>query len=213
MRALAIAVMLVAVAGMPALAQSGGDSAPSAVRKAVLEGFSYSTIDKIAIAGAIAVARGHFRIEGQPFKSEILLERFPFGWQMIDLGRPAIAPCQLAARNVDSAALKHFADAVGLAPDTTDACRYPPEDLGAPGDTVAVRALMAPVKLFVPRVRAVGDYAIAEWYGGGGGQDLFAKRNGTWRRIGGGGGAFDSELLVKKYHVPAGIAIQLLAPQ
>jgi hypothetical protein len=40
----------------------------------------------------------------------------------------------------------------------------------------------------VPAVVVAGDFAVGEWYGGGGGQQLFEKRDGHWRFVRGGGG-------------------------
>ena len=86
-------------------------------------------------------------------------------------------------------------------------------DSGDKSDISAVRRLLllAPHEAISPVVVDSG-YGMAEWFGNGGGEDAFAKQNGVWQRIGGGGGAFNAEYLVSK-HVPTTVADRLIRRQ
>jgi hypothetical protein len=170
--------------------------------------YPYGSVRTVAVHGNVAVARIDVRIEGEPYNGEMLLQRYPFGWQMIAIGSPGIAPCALAARGVDKPAQSAFASEIGLAANSAEVCGWLPVDIGPANDVVAVRALQSAAKSLIPRVHVVDGYAMSDWYGGGGGEDVFAKRDGTWHRIAGGGGAYDTTELVR-VGVPPKIAAAL----
>ncbi|HXW77622.1 MAG TPA: hypothetical protein VEJ20_09440, partial [Candidatus Eremiobacteraceae bacterium] len=76
-----------------------------------------------------------------------------------------------------------------------------------PGDQVeAVRRLMHGAGL-KPWVVVVGDWALAAWYGGGGGEDQFERRGSKWVRVSGGGGEFGASDL-RAFGVPDSIVCQ-----
>jgi hypothetical protein len=72
-------------------------------------------------------------------------------------------------------------------------------DFGPPEQIDTVRKSMRGP--FVPYVVVLGDWALGEWYGGGGGQDLFRRRGNTWYLIADGGGAQGTDEM-RKYGVP-----------
>ncbi len=59
-----------------------------------------------------------------------------------------------------------------------------------------------------PSVHVVDGYALGAWYGAGGGETIFAKRNDVWKQIAGGGGAYSPDDLTK-LGVPAAVAEKL----
>lgn len=131
-------------------------------------------------------------MEGHPIDSGILVERFSFGWQALET---LDAPCRLNSHDlstVDKRKLMH-----GM-PDLKDEhlCGdAPANDAGAPEQVEAVRQLMdGPL---IPTVIVWGNYAIGDWYGAGGGQDLFRLRNHQWTFIEGGGGVLGTEEMVR----------------
>ncbi len=143
---------------------------------------------------ATVLTRGGM-MEGSAVHAPILFEHFSFGWQALDLLDES---CELGVRGLtyrDQAALM-----LGM-PDSMEnefPCAVSP-DWGTSADIEAVRKLMrGPL---VPFVAVAGDWAMGNWYGAGGGQDLFARRYGEWRFIAGGGGAMGVDEM-REYHVP-----------
>lgn len=53
----------------------------------------------------------------------------------------------------------------------------------------------------VPAVVVFGEWALGNWYGGGGGQSLYRKQRGQWLLVTSGGGAMGTEEM-RKYGVP-----------
>jgi hypothetical protein len=83
-------------------------------------------------------------------------------------------------------------------------------DTGSAADVSAVRALMISSSEIVPFVRVVQNYAYAPWFGNGGGENFYKKTASGWRRLGGGGGAYQPAELHKLYGVPLSVAHALL---
>jgi hypothetical protein len=53
----------------------------------------------------------------------------------------------------------------------------------------------------IPYVVVSSDWAMGEWYGAGGGEALYRKRQGNWRVVEDGGGAMGVDYM-RKYGVP-----------
>ncbi len=73
------------------------------------------------------------------------------------------------------------------------------KDAGPAAEVEAVRQLMR--GLLVPYVVVSSDWAIGEWYGGGGGESLYKRHNGHWELVASGGGAMGVSDL-RAYGVP-----------
>ena len=165
----------------------------------------------LQIVTAIVVrpyARAHAigRIEGSRFNGTLLLQRFSFGWQLIDIVPPERLPCLVTARGIP----RSHAEKLNL-PLRTQSKNCPDaRDRGAATDVVAIRKAMNSRRQAIHRVSVVDRYALAWWYGWGGGQTVFEKRAGAWTQIGNGGGAFRAAELHRLYHVPTAIAAKLL---
>lgn len=88
------------------------------------------------------------------------------------------------------------------APPHDSRCHGLPKDEGPAAAVEAVRSLMrGPL---VPNVIVSGDWAMGGWYGGGGGESLYHRRDGRWRLVSGGGGAMGvSEM--RRYGVPESV--------
>ena len=179
------------------------------IQSAIHTAFPVGTIGTPVTDGDLAIVHVDVEEESHRNKTDILLQRFPFGWQMIKLGNPKVLPCELKARGADATAVAFFASNIGLGRDSSEYCGSPDRDQGPESDVIAVRSLMSPHQL-TPSVRVIDNYAVGSWYGWGGGEAIFAKRGGTWKRIGGGGGAFDANDLTSTYGVPPAIAAKLM---
>jgi hypothetical protein len=134
------------------------------------------------------------RMEGDLVDAPILVQQFPFGWQPLDL-------VNLRCR-IDSHALDPQVEVElmrGMPKPKDDRPCSALKDAGPPAQVAAVRQLMqGPL---VPFVVVSGNWAIGEWYGGGGGSSLYKQRDGKWEFVLGGGGAMGVEN-VKQYGVP-----------
>jgi hypothetical protein len=73
-------------------------------------------------------------------------------------------------------------------------------DVGPSDQVEAIRAMEEGFGLH-PRVAVADGYALADWYGGGGGEHLYARRHGRWTLVAGGGGVMDTSLL-RAFGVP-----------
>jgi hypothetical protein len=138
------------------------------------------------------------KLEGAPVDEPILLERFSFGWQPLDIVN---FPCRLLTHAIpprDTQRLMLGMPRLRTQPPGR-VCNEDDNDVGPAPQTEAVRRLMqGPL---TPTVVVAGDYALGQWYGAGGGQSLFVLRAGSWHRLTGGGGALGvSEM--RRYHVP-----------
>jgi hypothetical protein len=129
---------------------------------------------------AVLVSGG--RLEGSLVDAPILVRHFSFGWQALDLLNFG---CRLDSHALEpqvETALMH-----GMPKPTNDRPCRGLKDTGLPTEIEAVRQLMrGPL---VPYVVVSGNWAIGEWYGGGGGESLYQKRNGEWVLVESSGGA------------------------
>ena len=161
------------------------------------------------VAGRFAIVRfAGALMEGNPkWADGLVIERFPFGWQVVDILRSACLGARGATRS-EIAAL-----GASNLPASRDGTGRPCSDWtdrGPRADVVAVRSLnREPFTL--PFVRAVGDYALLEWTLPGGGQRAAIRRAGQWRVVGGGGGAMNATDL-HSYGVPLREACVLIPP-
>jgi len=141
----------------------------------------------------VLIAGGY--MEGSLVTSPILVEHFSFGWQALELlnFRSRLDAHQLAGET--QASLMR-----GMPKMTNDLpCRGACRDSGSQRDIDAVRIqIRGPL---VPAVVVSGDYALGQWYGGGGGETLFKKDGEIWHQLTHGGGAM-STYQMKEYHVP-----------
>jgi hypothetical protein len=132
----------------------------------------------------------HAMMEGSAMTAPILVERFPFGWQALDV---ANFRCRIIGHGLDAATVTALMR--GMPPPADDAaCGESSLDVGPSDEIEAVRAMDDAFGLH-PRVAVAGGYALASWYGGGGGEHLYARRHGHWTFIAGGGGAMDAGIL------------------
>ena len=135
-------------------------------------------------------------MESNPVGEAILLQRFSFGWQALEI---LDVPCRLhdhalGARNervLMSGMPRPHGDDFRMCSGRKDA--------GSAEDVQEVRRLVDGP--FVPSVIVSHVWAMAEWYGAGGGMSLWRKRNGRWRLVQGGGGAI-GRALMRMHGVP-----------
>lgn len=135
-------------------------------------------------------------MESSPVHEAILVERFSFGWQALDILNVS---CRLhdhalgariesmLMRGMPRPSSNNFRMCTGL------------RDAGPTADVEKLRPLVdGPL---VPYVIVSNGWAIAQWYGAGGGMSLWQKRAGRWLLVEGGGGAMGvSEM--RRYGVP-----------
>jgi hypothetical protein len=155
-----------------------------------------AVVKRMNVAGSYAtVLTSGGRIEGELVGEAILVKHFAFGWQPLDVldDRCTLEAQQLGAK-LDAALMTGMP-----APKDDRPCRGGFKDTGPSEDVESVRRLM-PGPL-VPYVLVSGDWAKGEWYGAGGGDALYHKRNGTWTLVENGGGAI-SVYYMKKFGVP-----------
>jgi hypothetical protein len=180
-------VALQSAAALPQRAFGNTGETPRAAAIRYLRPGTNFRIAGIESAGRFAVVRfSGALMEGDPaWHGDLLIERFPFGWQVVDtvedacLRERGVTPAELAA----------------LAGRYVPARRAPKDqpcadlvDRGPIADVVAVRNAVRSLGELIPYVRVSGDYALVEWTLPGGGQAFYGRRNGRWSRLGGGGG-------------------------
>ena len=154
------------------------------------------TVTRANVVGqwaAVLLAGGY--MEGSPVTEPILVEHFSFGWQALDILN---VRSRLDAHRLASSTRTSLMR--GMPKMTNDSpCRGACNDSGPQRDVDAVRIqIRGPL---VPAVIVSGDYALGQWYGGGGGETLFKKYGRVWRQLTHGGGAMGT-LEMKEYHVP-----------
>jgi hypothetical protein len=161
------------------------------------------------VAGRFAIVRfAGALMEGDPrWADSLVIERFPFGWQVVDILRSACLGARGATRAeiaaLEASNLSAYRDANG----------HPCSDWadrGPHADVVAVRSVYRE-PFTVPFVRVVGDYALLDWTLPGGGQAAAIRRAGRWRVVGSGGGAMNATTL-HSYGVPLREACALIPP-
>ena len=145
-------------------------------------------------------------MESSPVNDPILIERFSFGWQPLEVVSDTCDKRFLDAVAGTEAAVKLLAGMQLAVP--SEKCEVFPIDRGSAVDVAAVRAQMrGPL---IPYVLVSRDWALAQWYGAGGGDGLFHRVSGRWVRKGGGGGAMDIDIL-RAFGVPLADACRLRA--
>jgi hypothetical protein len=122
-------------------------------------------------------------MEGTPVSAALLVEKFSFGWQAIEVLNFS---CRLSIHREAYAARKRLM--LGMPPieGKAEACVGQSVDAGPRTEIEAIRkAMEGPL---VPSVLVSGAFAAGTWYGAGGGEAIFHKVGGRWVRIAGGGG-------------------------
>ncbi|MBV8497767.1 MAG: hypothetical protein JO003_00725 [Candidatus Eremiobacteraeota bacterium] len=185
--------MLIALAAVVAYASSPQTAAIGAL---YFDPKRAPVVRRVNVVGRYAtVLTSGGRMEGELVTEAILVERFSFGWQPLDILNER---CRL-----ESQALGGRIDASLMAgmPGTHDdgPCRGYFKDSGPERDVESVRRLMrGPL---VPYVLVAGEWAKGGWYGAGGGESLYEKRDGRWTLAISGGGAMGVDYM-RKYGVP-----------
>lgn len=154
-------------------------------------------VERVNTAGSYAaVLTSGGRMEGSLVTSPILVQRFSFGWQPLDVLE---FRCDLESRDLNTSVASRLMRGMPKPRDDRP-CSTRPHDAGSAADIATVRRMMrGPL---VPYVAVVGDWAMGEWYGGGGGQALYRKVDGSWRLVESGGGAMGVDYM-RKYGVPS----------
>lgn len=153
-------------------------------------------VRRVNVVGPYAVVlTSGGRIEGELVTNAILVERFTFGWQPLDLLN---ARCRLQSHKlgqaVDASLMRGMPS-----PEDGESCQGYLRDAGPSSEVEAVRRLMSGP--LVPYVIVAGNWAKGSWYGAGGGESLYQKRDGGWRLVESGGGAMGVDYM-RKYGVP-----------
>ena len=171
-------------------------------------------ISRVGIAGNFAVAMVRLELDGAHYHGEFLLERFPFGWQTLEIAsyhRLALSVCDLKAHDISPQTVRLLSERIGIAFEGNARYCPPPgtyADRGAPTSVLAIRKISH--QGAVQSVRAVGNWGIAFWYGGGGGEAIYERKHARWVEISGGGGSACPQDLVDLYHMPLQTARSLL---
>lgn len=125
-------------------------------------------IVRVNIAGpyATVLTRGGL-MENSPVSSPILVKHFTFGWQALELVNFSCSLDQQMLGARDNATLMR-----GMPSPKADSHCAALRDDGDPAAVEAIRKQMVARKL-VPSVIVRGSFALASWYGAGGGETLF----------------------------------------
>jgi hypothetical protein len=165
-------------------------------------------VHRINVVGdyAVTYTSGGYN-DGGPYRL-LLLKHFPFGWQVLDFLDNA--RCNLTRRSIPRADIAALLRGMPPINNSWGGCDVISnlEDSGPRQDVAAVREAMRAGQA-IPTVRVSGQYASAEWYGGGGGLAILGKLNGGWVLLLGGGGAIAVNELVKNFGVPYAIACKI----
>ncbi|MFY9720606.1 MAG: hypothetical protein WAK16_13290 [Candidatus Cybelea sp.] len=184
---------LIAIVAMHAV---GSTPQNAAIRALYSDPKHLAVVKRVNVAGSYAtVLTSGGRMEGDLVTDAILVERFSFGWQPLELVN---LQCRLDAHNFRRDALTALMRGMPQPKDDRP-CGKQPRDAGPAPEVEAVRQLMrGPL---VPYVVVSEEWAMGEWYGGGGGQSLYAKRSGKWQLVESGGGAMGVDYM-QKFGVP-----------
>jgi hypothetical protein len=126
----------------------------------------------------------------------LLFKHFSFGWQGLEsLNFRCLLDGQVTSPETRAQLMRGMP-----APSEEHACgNRELVDVGAPAQIETLRReQFAP---FVSSVVISGKYAMVQWYGAGGGQQLLQKQAGRWQRLIGGGGALGVTEM-RKYGIP-----------
>ncbi|HTD37595.1 MAG TPA: hypothetical protein VK669_08765 [Candidatus Limnocylindrales bacterium] len=204
-------VLILAASGAAAVAapererSNTGPSPEAAARNYLLPGKSFRIVGT-KVAGRFAVVRftGALIESETNWSDDLLVERFPFGWQVVDTVRNAClrergaTPAELAKLHVEYMPVRATVQCSEVI------------DHGRVADVAAVRSMYRAQSL-VPTVRVSDDYALLRWWLPGGGERLYARRGTGWKLLTGGGGALMTRDL-RGYGVPVANACTLVPP-
>lgn len=201
MRTAVALILIIAVTGAAADAapdreRSNTGPSPEAAALHLLAPGKNFRIVGTETAGRFAVVRftGALMESETNWSDDLLVERFPFGWQVVDTVRDAC----LRERGATRAELaKLEGQYVPARRDPKDGPCSELVDHGPAADVAAVRSTYRD-QFLVPWVRVSGDYALLEWTLPGGGEQVYARRNTGWTRIAGGGGTFSARDLHRR---------------
>ena len=191
----ALALTLVVLTAALTRAANYGSTPQQAVANVIYHAGSLSSVRTNHTARyAMVLSRGG-RVEGELVHAPILVERFSFGWQALEIVNFS---CRLRAHAL-SPRDENTLMAGMPSPQDDRPCSGVGKDGGPSRDVEAVRRVMRGP--FVPWVVVNSNYALGSWYGAGGGQSLYRKSKGMWRLIISDGGAMGVEQM-KQYGVP-----------
>ena len=155
-----------------------------------------AVVERVNVVGryAVVLTKGEI-VEGEQLTDPILLERFSFGWQPLEILN---VYCALYRHRLGTALNASLLRGMPVPKLERRPC-YQTQDTGPTADVASVRGMMrGPL---VPHVGVSGDWAMGDWYGAGGGEKLFKRRSKTWTLIAGGGGAMGTDEMIQ-YGVP-----------
>lgn len=200
-----LAILLTALFALGVgVAQSAPDvPGRSAAEAAAMRAVHGSRVEHTTVSGNFAVVSvTDGRLENAGLRTPLLLERFRFGWQPIEL---LDTQCPVRARIHDELQLRALLNGFHITRGT--ACTEP-IDSGPSGDIEAIRAAMTK---FVPFVHVADGYALAQWELPGGGVALYRKTGDSWKQLvstGGALGVSDAE----QFGIPKPVACKLGFP-
>jgi len=184
-----VALLLAAQQTPTALAQVHSQhyapNAGAAASQAVLP--SNARIARVNAAGeyATVLLRGGI-MEASELRVPILLKHFSFGWQALELVDSSCTLEHLAIGTRAKRALMH-----GMPKPARDrTC----DDLRDSGDPLAIETIRKKMLgALIPYVVVRTGFAVAGWYGGGGGDVLFKRSGSHWQWAAGGGGSMGTQ--------------------
>lgn len=216
MRRLGVALTIVLAACAAAMTAGGavtdrsntGRTPRDAALHFLVPGRSFRIVGTEA-AGRFAVVRFSGAVmEGDSnWHDDLLIERFPFGWQVVDTVSDACLPERGANRAELKALVGRYVPA-RRAPNAAPCAES--VDRGPARDVVTVRSINRDW-FAIPSVRVSRDYALVNWAFPGGGETIFARRGAGWRRVAGGGGVSSAAELIR-YGVPLRDACAIVSP-
>ena len=172
-----LAAFIGAISGHP-----NHSSTPQGAALAALSGDAVVVRTNIALPYATVLTRGGI-LEGSKVQNPILVEHFSFGWQALEILN---FRCRFTNHHADASLMEGMP---AFEPDLPPAACGTAEDFGPKAEIEAVRLEMSGP--LIPAVRVAGNYAVGDWYGGGGGVTVFKRTGSDWKQIAGGGGALD----------------------
>lgn len=168
---------------------------PAAALQAVRDpGHAAASVARVNTVGSHATVLLHGAVVGgAPLSDAILLHRFSFGWQPLDVVH---SRCAFTMRRIDQKSAELLMRGMpGLSDQTSCKGDYG-SDYGPLREIEAVRKIARGP--FIPFVAVYRDWAKSEWYGAAGGEHYYRLRHGTWRLVFGGGGAYSTEELGRR---------------
>ena len=156
------------------------------------------TFGALAVRDSYAVLRFFGPVEDSRVQGALVLQHYAFGWQIVDLTFNRLRTCDVRFA-VPTGELRALLRPTNELQPSKEPCATASAVRRVPAgeDETAIRRSMLSVSNEAINSVAIADgYALVGFYGNGGGQAVFAKRAGTWRRIGMGGGAIDAAGLV-----------------